>query len=79
MSAVEYRGHTIDAADTGSGWQANVDGNDVGVPQPSRQHAIERARAFVNRSVGKPKIVATRLADDESYWQNLRDLIREDT
>lgn len=72
----QYRGHAIDAADTGVGWQANVDGKDVGDPQPSRQHAFERARAFVNRSEGKPKIVATRLADDDDYWQRLRDGIR---
>jgi len=76
--STEYRGQTIDVAEINGGWQANVNGKDVGVLQPSRQHAIERAHAYVNRSLGKPKVVVTRLADDDSYWQNLRDKIRED-
>lgn len=77
---VEYRGRRIDVAMLPNGdWQANVDGRDVGSPQRSAAHAIERGRAYVNRSLGKPRIAATRLADDDQMWERLRDMIRTET
>lgn len=73
-----YRGHAIEVASLSDGtYQANVDGKDVGSPQRTATHAIERARAFVNRSVGKPRIVASTVgAGDETMWAQMRDAIR---
>lgn len=81
MSALEYRGHQIDAdTNTDGAWIALVDGDEKGRPQRSRDDALREARASVNRSLGQtePKPAATAGAElvDDDFWRSMREAIR---
>lgn len=81
MSALDYRGHQIDAdTNTDGAWIALVDGDEKGRPQRSRDDALREARASVNRSLGQTEPRADRGEDqvlvDDEFWRAMREAIR---